>query len=64
MKEENDLELSIYRARVRDAHGRLDELQAQGKLDDLWLEYYRIRAAVDGAMARLNRIKYPPKASE
>lgn len=61
MKEENDLELSIYRARVRDAHGRLDKAQADGELDILWIEYYRISTAAEMAMARLNRIKYDRK---
>lgn len=58
MKEENDPELCTYRAWMRDAYNKLDILQRDGNLNDLWLELHRISNAAEKMKERINRLQY------
>lgn len=53
----NDLELTQYRAWLRDAYEQLDILTRDGKADSLWIAYHRISNAAEKAKERLNRMK-------
>lgn len=58
MKEENDPELCIYRSWMRDAYNKLDILQRDGNLNDLWLELHRVSNAAEKMKERINRLQY------
>lgn len=55
----NDLQLTQYRAWLREAYNDLDILTRDGKADALWIAYHRISNAAEKAKARLNEMKYP-----